>query len=243
MHQPKAKVVRPLLPIRLRYIRPAGWLRSVRSSLDPIGQGDQPRLKVCLVVPPRQPVHSWRGVALEREERDSEQIDVDMMQERGEPFLFPCLCCLPYVPAPGSRFPFCARRVLCWLAFPLVLTLCSTDSATGRPALFVGFIAIPRLCGNPEKPLANGGWGDSASAMIHPGFLDRESRRDLIELARDEGCAQCLRWRGRGCRADALPLQRASCNFWEKLEKCEMNTAPERRIGRMQPSAIHEVEL
>jgi hypothetical protein len=36
---------------------------------------------------------------------------------------------------------FCARRVLCWLAFPLVPTLRSTGSATGRPALFVGFVA------------------------------------------------------------------------------------------------------
>lgn len=36
---------------------------------------------------------------------------------------------------------FCARRVLCRPAFPLVPTLRSTRSATGRPALFAGFIA------------------------------------------------------------------------------------------------------
>jgi hypothetical protein len=31
---------------------------------------------------------------LEREERGAKQIDADMMQERGEPFLLPCPCCL-----------------------------------------------------------------------------------------------------------------------------------------------------
>jgi ABC transporter substrate binding protein len=33
----------------------------------------------------------------------------------------------------------CARRVLCWLAFPSASALRSTDSAAGCPALFVGF--------------------------------------------------------------------------------------------------------
>src|SRR6202011_4802093 len=44
---------------------------------------------------------------------------------------------------------------------------------------------ILRLRGNPENPLANGRWGDSATPMIRPGFLDSESRRDLIDLARE----------------------------------------------------------
>ena len=35
----------------------------------------------------------------------------------------------------------CARRVLCWPAFPLVPALGSTGSAAGCPALFVGFTA------------------------------------------------------------------------------------------------------
>src|SRR6266850_5888015 len=35
----------------------------------------------------------------------------------------------------------CARRVLCWSAFPLVPVLGSTGSATDRSALFVGFPA------------------------------------------------------------------------------------------------------
>ena len=35
----------------------------------------------------------------------------------------------------------CVRCVLCWCAFPLVPTLRSTGSSTGRPASFVGFLA------------------------------------------------------------------------------------------------------
>ena len=35
----------------------------------------------------------------------------------------------------------CARRVLCWPAFPSAPALRSTGSAADRPALFVGFIA------------------------------------------------------------------------------------------------------
>src|SRR5690242_5109105 len=36
---------------------------------------------------------------------------------------------------------FCARHVLCWFAFLPVPALRSTGSATGRPALFAGFVA------------------------------------------------------------------------------------------------------
>jgi hypothetical protein len=69
-------------------------------------QGREPRLKVCLVVPPRQPVDSRRGVALEREERGAKQIDVDVVQERGEPFLLPYPCYLPYAfQRLGHAFP------------------------------------------------------------------------------------------------------------------------------------------
>src|SRR6266705_5129360 len=35
----------------------------------------------------------------------------------------------------------CARRVLCWSAFPSVPALCSTNSAADRSALFAGFTA------------------------------------------------------------------------------------------------------
>src|SRR6266700_5082496 len=58
-------------------------------------------LKVCLVLSPCQPVHTGCGVLLEFEEHLFEQIDADVVEERGEPFLLLAVC----VPAPGTRFP------------------------------------------------------------------------------------------------------------------------------------------
>ena len=60
---------------------------------------------------------------------------------------------------------------------------------------------IPRLCGNPKKPLANQFRRDSSPCMIRAGFLDPESRRDLIDLGRDGSVAHRL-----ARRANALVL-------------------------------------
>jgi hypothetical protein len=40
-----------------------------------------------------------------------------------------------------TRTRYCARCVLCWLAFPLAFALGSTGSAADRSTLFVGFLA------------------------------------------------------------------------------------------------------
>jgi hypothetical protein len=55
-----------------------------------------PAIEVCLVVPPRQPVHNGCGITLEREERSSEHGRIEMVEERGELFLLPLPCSLPY---------------------------------------------------------------------------------------------------------------------------------------------------
>jgi hypothetical protein len=55
---------RPLFPVRLRYIRPAGWLRSVRSSMDPAVQVLEPKFEVRLVVLPCHAIHPSGGFAL-----------------------------------------------------------------------------------------------------------------------------------------------------------------------------------
>ena len=60
-----------------------------------------------------------------------------------------------------TRARLCARCVLCCSAFPLVPGLGSTGSATGRPALFVGFIATM-----PESDFSGScisGYGSSPS--------------------------------------------------------------------------------
>ena len=46
-------------------------------------------VKVCFVGPPRHAVHTGGGVTLERENRRPEQVDVDVVEERGEPLLLP----------------------------------------------------------------------------------------------------------------------------------------------------------
>jgi hypothetical protein len=55
----------------------------------------------------------------------------------------------------------CARRVFCWPAFPLVPALCSTGSAAGRPALFVGFAATTAEADFPRSCII--GYGSSPS--------------------------------------------------------------------------------
>jgi len=64
--------------------------------MDPAVQVCEPGLEICLVVLPGQPVHPGGGIALEREERHPQQIDADMVEERGEPFLLPFLGNVPY---------------------------------------------------------------------------------------------------------------------------------------------------
>src|SRR6266478_4741295 len=108
-----------------------------------------------------------------------------MVEERGEPFLLPLPCDLPYA---VQRL----WRVLCWLTFPSASALGSTDSAAGCPALFVGFPATiaesdlprpfiigygssPSRCG-PERRTAAGQTWDLPvpiqGASAHARFFD-----------------------------------------------------------------------
>ena len=58
-----------------------------------------------------------------------------------------------------------------------------------------------QLCGNPNESLPKREIGDSADRVIRAGFLDSESRQDLIELTRDGSAAHRL-----ARRANALLL-------------------------------------
>src|SRR6516164_2361586 len=53
-------------------------------------------LEVCLVIRPRQSIHARRCVLLEFVERLFEQVDADVVEERGEPLLLPFLRNFPY---------------------------------------------------------------------------------------------------------------------------------------------------
>ena len=53
-------------------------------------------LKVCFVVLPHHAVHARSRIPLEREKRQPKQVNRDMVVKRGEPFLLPLPCGLPY---------------------------------------------------------------------------------------------------------------------------------------------------
>jgi hypothetical protein len=110
----------PLFSVRLRYVRPAGRLRPIRSSSDPSVQIYEPWLEVYLVVLPRHAIHPRSGLALERVERLSECVDRDMVQERGELLSLPLPCGLPYaVQRLGHTFPALCPECALLLRVPL----------------------------------------------------------------------------------------------------------------------------
>ena len=97
---------RALPPIRLRNAPSPGRQGAIRSPLDPCVQILDPAIEVGLVVLPGQPVHAGRRFPLEREKRHPEHRDAEMVEERGELLLLPCLCHLPYaVQHLGHAFP------------------------------------------------------------------------------------------------------------------------------------------
>jgi hypothetical protein len=53
-------------------------------------------LEVLLVIRPAQAIYARCGIFLKVEERLVEQIDADVVEERGEPLLLPFLCDFPY---------------------------------------------------------------------------------------------------------------------------------------------------
>src|ERR1700756_407384 len=53
-------------------------------------------LEVRLVVLPCPPVHARGGLALKREERRPQCVDVEMVEKRSEPLFLPVPCRLPY---------------------------------------------------------------------------------------------------------------------------------------------------
>ena len=68
--------------------------------MDPCMQFPEIALKVCLIVPPSQAVHSRCRVLFEFEERLFEVVGADVMEERGKLLLCPLPCYLPYALQP-----------------------------------------------------------------------------------------------------------------------------------------------
>src|SRR5262245_48996295 len=85
---------------------------------------------------------------------------------------------------------FCARSVLCWLAFPLASALRSTDSAAVRTALFVGFPAT--MAESDFSPPYIIGYGSSPS-RCGPAAAERSVVRSPGSRAKSVHACQCLR--------------------------------------------------
>src|SRR2546430_2842328 len=63
---------RSLPPVGLRYIHPTHRLGSVRSAFQPFREILEVLLQFLAVVPPRPPVHTWRGFLLQTDVRSEE---------------------------------------------------------------------------------------------------------------------------------------------------------------------------
>ena len=87
---------RALPAIRLGDVHPPRWQCPIPSPLDPMMQVLDIAFEVGLIVLPRQPIHPRGGILLQFEERRCEQLDTDVVEERGEPLLRSCPCGLPY---------------------------------------------------------------------------------------------------------------------------------------------------
>src|SRR4029077_14731878 len=106
---------RPLPPIGLGDVHPTHRFRSVRSSLQSMGEILEVVLEGLAVVPPRLTVHARRRFLLQAEVSLAEPFRiVDMVEKRGEPQLLILLCCLTYpLQRAGRVFPArCPGRVL-----------------------------------------------------------------------------------------------------------------------------------
>src|SRR5712692_2797445 len=102
-------------PVALVDVHPTHRLRSIRSSLQPMGEILEIVLEGLAVVPPRLSIHTGRGLLLEAEVGRAQRFQVvDVVQERREPQLLILTCCLTYpLQRTGRVFPArCPGRVL-----------------------------------------------------------------------------------------------------------------------------------
>src|SRR5256884_5699196 len=186
---------RSLPPVGLRYIHPTHRLGSVRSAFQPFREILEVLLQFLAVVPPRLPVHTWRGFLLQREVGHAQRFQVvDVVQKRREPQLLILSCCLTYLlQRTGRVFP--ARspgRVLLWQV-PFGQTLSLHPLRDRLPGLVRGLlryywsVRLPRSVRHrrmsldfpmrPKATAARGGLGISrfpreVSAYVH-GVSDR----------------------------------------------------------------------
>ena len=87
---------RALPAVRLGYIDPPRRQCPICSPMDASMQVLEIALAVLLVIRLAQAIYAGCSIFLKFEERLVEQIDTDVVEERGELLLLPLHCCLPY---------------------------------------------------------------------------------------------------------------------------------------------------
>ena len=87
---------RALPAVRLGYIDPPRRQCPICSPMDASKQVLEIALAVLLVIRLAQAIYAGCSIFLKFEERLVEQIDTDVVEERGELLLLPLPCCLPY---------------------------------------------------------------------------------------------------------------------------------------------------
>src|SRR5467141_2282577 len=196
-------------PLGLRDKHPTHRLRSVRSSLQPFGKILEMHFQLLTVMPPRLPIHAWRGFLLQAEVSHAQRFQVvDVLQKRREPQLLILSCCLTYPLHRAERvFPArCPGRVLL-LQVPFGQTLSLHPLRVRLPGLVRGLlryywsVRLPRSVRHrrmsldfpmrPRATAARGGLGISrfpreVSAYVH-GVSDRAG---LWHTSR----FRCTRW-------------------------------------------------
>ncbi len=90
---------RPLLvSARLGYEPSPDGQRPIPAAMNPCMQVEEVALLTRLVVLPCHAIVPGSGTALERQERFPQQVNIDVLQQRGELLLLPLLGSVPYTP-------------------------------------------------------------------------------------------------------------------------------------------------
>jgi hypothetical protein len=88
---------------------------------------------------------------------------------------------------------YCARPVLCWLAFPSAPALGSTNSAAGCPALFVGFTATMARSDFSRSYIIGYGSSPSRRGPVQQACWRWPTMRPPGSRAKSVRTCQCLR--------------------------------------------------
>src|SRR6516162_2883630 len=130
---------RALPPIGLRYIDPSRRSCPIRSTVHPAGKIAKPILQPGFILLPCHSIHSGRGLPLQRVKAVPEQSDGQMVEQSGEPFLFPFFSCLPHTDQSlGHSFSALCRA-------PAGSTDVLLDSRPSLPNLRGGWLPFVRL--------------------------------------------------------------------------------------------------